>query len=83
MVHGEVKRGTKVICYLKEDQSDILEERRLKDVVKQNSEFIVFPIELHVDKSKEQEVTAPEGAEEERWNRLQNLVGHVYCLGPT
>merc|ERR1712061_178134 len=34
MVHGEVKRGTKVICYLKEDQSEFLEERRLKDLVK-------------------------------------------------
>merc|ERR1712066_1060323 len=29
MVHGEVKRGTKIICYLKEDQSEFLEERRL------------------------------------------------------
>ena len=27
-VHGEVKRGTKVICYLKEDQSEFLEEQR-------------------------------------------------------
>ena len=49
MVHGEVKRGTKVICYLKEDQSEFLEERRLKDLVKKHSEFIGFPIELHSD----------------------------------
>merc|ERR1712157_177497 len=46
LVHGEVKRGTKVICYLKEDQSEFLEERRLKDLVKKHSEFIGFPIEL-------------------------------------
>ena len=26
MIHGEVKRGTKVICYLKEDQSEFLNE---------------------------------------------------------
>merc|ERR1719402_1125345 len=32
MVHGEIKRGTKIICYLKEDQSEFLEERRLKDL---------------------------------------------------
>merc|ERR1712151_29259 len=57
MVHGEVKRGTKVICYLKEDQSEFLEERRLKDLVKKHSEFIGFPIELYVEKSKEKEVT--------------------------
>ena len=53
LVHGEVKRGTKIICYLKEDQSEFLEERRLKDLVKKHSEFIGFPIELYVEKSKE------------------------------
>ena len=123
MVHGEIKRGTKIICYLKEDQSEFLEdaevracfrtdtterpllclrrekenaclpaptpdghtwklscrthsckpestpptsdsltrhvqERRLKDLVKKHSEFIGFPIELYVEKSKEKEVTA-------------------------
>merc|ERR1712139_541122 len=66
MVHGEVKRGTKVICYLKEDQSEFLEERRLKDLVKKHSEFIGFPIELYVEKSKEKEVTDSEDEEEEK-----------------
>merc|ERR1719475_35609 len=66
MVHGEVKRGTKVICYLKEDQSEFLEERRLKDLVKKHSEFIGFPIELYVEKSKEKEVTDSEEEEEEK-----------------
>merc|ERR1712228_232064 len=55
LVHGEIKRGTKIICYLKEDQSEFLEERRLKDLVKKHSEFIGFPIELYVEKSKEKE----------------------------
>merc|ERR1739842_263230 len=66
MVHGEVKRGTKVICYLKEDQSEFLEERRLKDLVKKHSEFIGFPIELFVEKSKEKEVTDSEEDEEKK-----------------
>merc|ERR1711943_12557 len=65
-VHGEVKRGTKVICYLKEDQSEFLEERRPKDLVKKHSEFIGFPIELYVEKSKEKEVTDSEEDEEEK-----------------
>merc|ERR1712185_23036 len=64
MVHGEVKRGTKIICYLKEDQSEFLEERRLKDLVKKHSEFIGFPIELYVEKSKEKEVTDSDEEEE-------------------
>merc|ERR1711972_1032330 len=66
LVHGEVKRGTKVICYLKEDQSESLEERRLKDLVKKHSEFIGFPIELYVEKSKEKEVTDSEEEEEKK-----------------
>merc|ERR1711879_352604 len=66
MVHGEVKRGTKVVCYLKEDQSEFLEERRLKDLVKKHSEFIGFPIELYVEKSKEKEVTDSEEEEEKK-----------------
>merc|ERR1712070_1180951 len=64
-VHGEVKRGTKVICYLKEDQSEFLEERRLKDLVKKHSEFIGFPIELYVEKSKEKEVTDSDADDDE------------------
>merc|ERR1712194_513743 len=64
MVHGEVKRGTKIICYLKEDQSEFLEERRVKDLVKKHSEFIGFPIELYVEKSKEKEVTDSEDEDE-------------------
>ena len=65
MVHGDIKRGTKIICYLKEDQSEFLEERRLKDLVKKHSEFIGFPIELYVEKSKEKEVTDSEDEGEE------------------
>merc|ERR1712153_194333 len=63
---GEVKRGTKIICYLKEDQSEFLEERRLKDFIKKHSEFIGFPIELYVEKSNEKEVTDSEDDEEEK-----------------
>merc|ERR1712038_572037 len=64
--HEEIKRGTKVICYLKEDQSEFLEGRRLKDLVKKHSEFIGFPIELYVEKSKEKEVTDSEEDDEEK-----------------
>merc|ERR1712098_895245 len=55
--YGEIKRGTKVILTLKEDQPEFLEERRLKDLVKKHSEFVGFPIELYVEKSNEKEVT--------------------------
>merc|ERR550514_2114004 len=64
-VYGEVKRGTKIVCHLKEDMTEFLEERRLKDLVKKHSEFIGFPIELYIEKSSEKEVTDSEDEEEE------------------
>merc|ERR1719353_798169 len=63
--HGVINRGTKLILTLKEDQSEFLEERRLKDLVKKHSEFIGFPIELYVEKSNEKEVTDSEDEEGE------------------
>ncbi len=44
LVHGEIKRVTKIICFLKEDQSEFLEERRLKALLKKYSEIIGFPL---------------------------------------
>merc|ERR1711985_222619 len=66
MPYGELKRGTKIICHLKEDQTEFLEERRIKDLIKKHSEFIGFPIELYCEKSKEKEVTDSEDEEEEK-----------------
>merc|ERR1711896_118431 len=48
------------------DQSEFLEERRVKDLIKKHSEFIGFPIELYCEKSKEKEVTDSEYEEEEK-----------------
>jgi len=66
MIYGDVKRGTKIICHLKEDMTEFLEERRLKDLVKKHSEFIGFPIELYTEKSEEKEVTDSEDEAEEK-----------------
>jgi len=53
----KLSRGTKIVLHMKEDMTEYLEERRLKDLVKKHSEFIGFPISLQVEKSTEKEVT--------------------------
>jgi len=60
-----VKRGTRIILHLKEDMSEYLEEKRVKDLVKKHSEFIGFPIKLYTEKTTEKEVTDDEDEEEE------------------
>merc|ERR1712176_573103 len=58
-------RGTRIILTLKEDMSEYLEEKRVKDLVKKHSEFIGFPIKLYTEKTTEKEVTDDEDDEED------------------
>merc|ERR1711939_724424 len=58
-------RGTKIMCYLKEDQLEYLEERRLKDLVKKHSEFINYPISLWTEKTVDKEVDDDDDEEED------------------
>merc|ERR1712146_411762 len=62
----QLARGTKIILTLKTDNTEFLEERRIKDLVKKHSEFISFPISLMVEKTEEKEVSDDDEDDEKK-----------------
>lgn len=55
-INEPIGRGTKIILYMKEDQNDYAEEKKLQDVIKKHSQFIGYPISLQMEKTRDKEV---------------------------
>jgi len=58
-------RGTRIVLHMKEDMSEYLEEKRVKDLVKTHSEFIGFPVKLYTEKTTEKDVTDDDDDDDE------------------
>jgi len=65
--NGEpIGRGTKLVLHIKEDQTEYLEEARIKEVVKKHSQFIGYPITLQTIKERSKEISDDEEDEEDK-----------------
>merc|ERR1711875_186621 len=61
----ELVRGSKIVLFMKEDQAEFIEEKKVKEVVKKHSQFIGYPIKLLCQKEREKEVSDDEAEIEE------------------
>merc|ERR1711872_104532 len=61
----ELKRGSKIVLHMKEDQAEFIEEKKVKEVVKKHSQFIGYPIKMLCQKEREKEVSDDEAEIEE------------------
>jgi molecular chaperone HtpG len=69
-------RGTKIVLHMKDDQTDFLEDRTLKDLVKKHSQFIQYPIKLYTTKEEEvtdEESTVKEVSEEKSESKVEDV----------
>ncbi|CAH1792292.1 unnamed protein product [Owenia fusiformis] len=62
----DIGRGTRITLYIKEDQQEYIEEKRIKEIVKKHSQFIGYPIMLHCEKERDKEISDDEDDEEEK-----------------
>merc|ERR1712151_1049479 len=62
---SDLKRGTEITLHMREDATDYIDEKKIKDLVKKHSEFIGFPTSLYTTKEEEKEVDASDDEEEE------------------
>merc|ERR1712088_1062810 len=54
-----------IVLHMKEDMTEFIDEKKVKEIVKKHSQFIGYPIKLLVQKEREKEVSDDEAEPEE------------------
>jgi len=73
----KLTRGTRIVLFMKEDQLDFLDEKKIRNIVKKHSEFIQYPINLYVTKETEKEVEDEEEEKEKEDEKKEAKVEEV------
>jgi molecular chaperone HtpG len=63
--YQKITRGTHIVLNIKEDMLEYLEYTKIKEIITKHSQFIGYPIKLHVTKEREEEVAKEEEVKEE------------------
>ena len=64
-VENELSRGTEIVLHMKDDQTEYLEESKLREIITRHSEFINYPILLLCQKEREVKEEVDEDNEDE------------------
>jgi len=56
-INEPIGRGTRIVLFMKEDQMDLSEEKKVQEIIKKHSQFIGYPISLQMEKTRDKEVT--------------------------
>jgi len=72
-----LERGTRMILHLKDDQKDLLDESKLKSIIKTHSQFVNYPISLLIEKTREVEIEEEEKDEQKEGQVEEEKEGQV------